>query len=225
MRTSRKAREKPSHHRRDAGLPSTMELIFSVTDVKVYPGWMTGGFTRSPVLGSTSAAMSLRLGLGRFQRLVGVCYGGEVGRPRPGVQRRHQAVVERRVLQPRHRGVGLVDAAEDDGAGRARLLARRPDFEVADVAALVPAPDLGLADALDAVGAFLHDAAAAAAHVRVSLQLEAGRAVVGVVIEEVEAPDLVGAVVGAVARADAAVVDHLVEAVGAVDGGLDGADL
>ena len=43
--------------------------------------------------------------------------------------------------------------------------------------------------------------------------------------KEVEAPHLVGTVVGAVARADAAVVDHLVEAVGAVDGGLDGTDL
>src|SRR5260370_7045722 len=38
-------------------------------------------------------------------------------------------------------------------------------------------------------------------------------------------PHLVWAVVGAVSRAHAAVVDHLVEALVAVDGGVDGADV
>ena len=43
----------------------------------------------------------------------------------------------------------------------------------------------------------------------------------GVVVEEVEAPDLVRAVVRAEPRADAAVVDHLVQPIVAVHGGVD----
>ena len=46
-----------------------------------------------------------------------------------------------------------------------------------------------------------------------------------VVIEEVEAPDLVGTVVGAVARADAAVVGHDIQAFLIVDGGIDNDDI
>src|SRR5207245_10150542 len=42
--------------------------------------------------------------------------------------------------------------------------------------------------------------------------------------QEVEAAHLVGTVVGAVARADAAVVNHVVESVAAVDRGLHRAD-
>ena len=49
-----------------------------------------------------------------------------------------------------------------------------------------------------------------------SQQLQARRVVQSVVLEEVEAPHLVRAVVRAVPRADAAVVDHLVQALGAV---------
>ena len=45
------------------------------------------------------------------------------------------------------------------------------------------------------------------------------------VVEEVEAADLVRAVVAAVAGADAAVVDHLVQALVAVDGGVHRADV
>ncbi len=44
-------------------------------------------------------------------------------------------------------------------------------------------------------------------------------------VEVVEAADLVRAVVGAVPRADAAVVGHLVQALGAVRGGVDRADV
>src|SRR5438067_1129507 len=99
---------KPIHQRFDTGRVRAMALIFSVTELKVWPGPMTGGLTFSPVLGSTSAAMSLRLG---FQGGVRVADRGDVGGPRPGVQLRHQAVVERRVLQLHHPAVRVVDAA------------------------------------------------------------------------------------------------------------------
>src|SRR6185436_2301291 len=78
-------------------------------------------------------------------------------------------------------------------------------------------------DALHAVGALLHDPAAAHGHVRVLLELEAGGLVIGIE-EEVEAAHLVGAVVGAVLRAHTAVVDHVVQAFVAVGGGRHRAD-
>ena len=107
--------------------------------------------------------------------------------------------------------------------GRAGLLAGGDDFAVADAAALLLGLDLRGVDALHAVRALLHHAARADGDVGVAHRLERRRVVVGVV-EEVEAADLVRAVVRAVARADAAVVRHVVQAVVAVRGGLDRAD-
>src|SRR5207244_1291959 len=100
--------------------------------------------------------------------------------------------------------------------GGTNCLTGGKNITVTDRPALDLRLDFGRADALDAVSAFLHDAAAADGHLRVTPQLEAFGGIVGV-REEVEAPHLVGAVVRAVARADAAVIDHVVEAVGAVD--------
>src|SRR5207247_2802290 len=83
---------------------------------------------------------------------------------------------------------------------------------------LVPGVDAGAADPLHAVGALLHDPAAAHGHVGVAHHLEGGGGPV-LVQEEVEAPHLVGAVVRAVARPHAAVVDHVVEPLLTVHGG------
>src|SRR5262249_26858242 len=89
------------------------------------------------------------------------------------------------------------------------------------------APDLRgdprLVDPLHAERALLHHAAEADRHIRVAHQLEAGRRLVGVVVE-VESTDLVRAVVRAVLRADAAVVRHLVEPLGAMRRRPDRAD-
>ena len=78
-------------------------------------------------------------------------------------------------------------------------------------AVLLVGLDLRRADALHAVAALLHHAAAAHRHIRVAHQLQALGLVIGVE-QEVEAPHLVGAVVRAVAGAHAAVVDHHVQA-------------
>src|ERR1019366_9200207 len=112
--------------------------------------------------------------------------------------------------------------AEDDGFRRARGLAGGLDFAVAHRAVLLLGIDLGRVDALYAVGAFFHHAAAAHRNVRIALQLQAGRFEIAEQVE-IETPHLVGAVVGAIPRAHAAVVDHVVEAFGAVRGGLHGA--
>src|SRR5205807_3060769 len=79
----------------------------------------------------------------------------------------------------------------------------------------LPTVELGgnarLADALHAVGALLHHATAPDRDVRIALRPEALRIPV-LIQQEVEAAHLVRAVVRAIPCADAAVVDHVVEA-------------
>src|SRR5262249_795794 len=75
---------------------------------------------------------------------------------------------------------------------------------------------LGRADALNTVSAFLHDAAATDGYLGIAAQPEAFGGEIGV-LEKIETPYLVRAVVGTIARADAAVVDHVVEPVGTVN--------
>ena len=130
-----------------------------------------------------------------------------------------QSVVERLDLRSL-RTAGLLrsfDVAEDDGPRRASCLTGRYDFAVADRAGLrVLGRDLAGADALHAIGAFLHDAPAAHRHLRVSHQAKTLGGEIGV-LEEIETAHFVGTVVRAIARADAAVVNHVVEAIVAVD--------
>src|SRR5262249_49940930 len=108
----------------------------------------------------------------------------------------------------------VLQVAERDRLGRARLLAGRDDVAVAHGALLVARAVLAGDDALDAHRALLHHAELADRHVGVQLDLERRRELV---LEPVEAPHVVGAVVAAVAGPDTAVVDLSVEAlVGAV---------
>src|SRR5204862_1713102 len=105
-------------------------------------------------------------------------------------------------------------------AGRREVNGSR-SLDVGDRLPRALALDLGFLDALHAIRAFLHHAAHANGDVRVVTHaLHFGQLVViaaaRVIVEEVEAPDLVGAVVRAVARADAAVVGHVIEAFGRV---------
>ena len=117
----------------------------------------------------------------------------------------------------------LIDVAKDDGLRGAGLLARGPNFTVADRPVLVAGADLGFANALHAVSALLHHAAAAHGDVGVALQLDRFRHPV-LKQEEIEAAHLIRAVIGAVTGADAAVVNHVIQAVAAVICGLHRAD-
>src|SRR5690606_26454604 len=135
-----------------------------------------------------------------------------------------QAVVARVGLEFGHAAFGIVDVTEHDRLAGASLTAGRRDGSVRDrFATVVLGFDAGLLDALHAIRALFHDAAEPDGHVRVHAHLF-GFGVLVVVVEEVETPHLEGAVVGAVARADAPVVHHVVEAVVRVHGGADGAD-
>src|SRR5207244_8083758 len=124
-----------------------------------------------------------------------------------------------------HAAGWIVHIPEHDRLGGAGLRAGGGHFAVAHtlVAAALLGLDLRLVDALHAVGALLHHAAGADGDVGIAHRLEGRRVVVAVMVE-VEAPHFVRAVVRAVARADAAVVRHVVEAFGAVRRGLDRTD-
>src|SRR4029453_19218361 len=106
----------------------------------------------------------------------------------------------------------VVDVTEGDRARRARGLASGHDLAVADPAILALGGDAREADPLHAIGAFLHDAYRANADVRIEEQPHARRAGIEradglrAIAIEVEAPHLVGAVVLAITRTDAAVV-------------------
>src|SRR5437764_229497 len=78
-------------------------------------------------------------------------------------------------------------------------------------------------DSLDAVRALFHDAAAAYRNIGVVKQSQARSFIVREQIE-IESADLVRTVVGTVAGPHAAVIDHVVEAFGAVAGSLNGAN-
>src|SRR2546425_691067 len=135
---------------------------------------------------------------------------GEIRRPRPRVELAEQRVIPRFSLQLGDTARRIVQIAEHDRVGRARLLTRGLDFAVLDAAILFLGLDLHGVDALYAVGALLHHAAAAHRDVRISSELQARR--VPVLIEEiVEAANFVWTVVRAVARADTAVVHHVVQ--------------
>ncbi len=70
--------------------------------------------------------------------------------------------------------VGIVDVAEDDRLGGAGRLAGGLDVAVAHLAVFLLGVDLGVVDALHAVGALLHDAAAADRDVGLLQQLQRG---------------------------------------------------
>src|SRR5260370_3476792 len=121
-------------------------------------------------------------------------------------------------------GVGIIGVAEDDGLRRAGGLAGGEDFAIADGTILLFGFDARAVDALHAIGALLHHAAAAHGNLRVAHQLELWRLPI-LETQEIEAADFVGAIVGAVARADTAVIDHVIQAFGAVYRGADRAHL
>src|SRR6185312_2066142 len=154
-----------------------------------------------------------------------VAHLAEVSGARACAELGEHGVIGRLGLLGHDLGGLVVDIAEGDGARRAGLLAGGLDGAVGDWLVGDVAADPRLGDALHAIGAFFHDAAFTHRHVRVHQEAQGrGLADILVVVEEVEAADLVGAVLRAVARADAAVVDLCVETIVRVHGGVDRAD-
>src|SRR4029079_11373645 len=119
---------------------------------------------------------------------------------------------------------GIAHRAEDDRARRARLLARGLETRGGPVGFHDRRVDVGPANALYAERALLHHAPRAHGDVRIHRHLLGLRHLLGV-IQEIEAANFVGTVVGAEPGADAAVVDHFVQSVRAVNGRVDRADV
>ena len=134
-------------------------------------------------------------------------------------------VVARALLAARDGAGAIVEIAEHDGVRGAGLLASRLKRSVGNRGLVLDVSvRLRLANSLDAERALFHHAAVANGDVRVGLHLNLERKRLGPVVEVVP-PHLVRAVVGAVPRADAAVVHHRVDAVRRVNGRVDRADL
>src|SRR5581483_9129362 len=115
------------------------------------------------------------------------------------------------------RAVRVIDVPKDDGVGRARLLAGSLHLSILDRLLGPLGIDASLRDALHAVRAFLHYAAAAHGDIGIAHHLQLRRLPV-LEEQEVEASHLIGTVVRAIASSNAAVVHHVVEAFRAVYG-------
>src|ERR1019366_2110499 len=149
---------------------STIREIFSVTDLKVWPCPMT---RNSPVAGSipgslvfTSLVAIVNLTLCRcvfhrrfFEFGVRINDRGHIRGTWAGVEIGKYLVAALVGTQFCNPALFVVDVAEGDGRGRARLLAGGYDFAVAYRTVLLVRIDLGFVDALHAVAALLHSAA------------------------------------------------------------------
>src|SRR5262249_5988589 len=126
----------------------------------------------------------------------------EIGHRWPHVQLSEDLITAPPAGQLGHPAVGIFQVAEHDRLRGTGLLASRLDDTIAGKPARFA---LGILDSLHAEGAFLHDAARPHGHIRVQGQIL--QKIVMSVIKPIEAPYLVRTVIGAVARADAAVID------------------
>src|SRR6185369_14133937 len=196
---------KPKNHASDVLRFKTIELILSVTEANVSPGSITGaveciGPSMYGLFSVSSATVLTDL-------WVRVLQLRQVSRPRSRVQIAEQRIVASVVLQPVDTAVRIVHVAKHDRVGRTNSLTRGDDLAVAHFPVLELCLDLRVLNALHAVSALLHDAATAHRYIRIAHQLISWRVPV-LVKEEIEAAHLVRAVVLAILRADATVVDH-----------------
>src|SRR5271169_1304644 len=135
----------------------TMELILSVTVPNVWPGAITVGlpdWSERVSRGSSRMlrSLDLRVGIAQHRQMSGAGAGVHFGQ---------QRIIQLFGLQLGHAAGGVIDVAEDDGLRGADLLAGRLNFAVAHFAAVLLRVDFGFVDALHAVRALFHDAAAA----------------------------------------------------------------
>src|SRR5581483_3882265 len=124
------AARKPSHQPSGVRRVSTIELILSVTDPKVWPGAITGG-TPVPTTAWFGSSIRARESATVVPQLrVDVAHRGQILRARARVEIGEHRVRARLGLQARHAAGRIVQIAEDDRLGRARLLAGRLDLPV-----------------------------------------------------------------------------------------------
>src|SRR5690242_14563705 len=171
----------------------TMELILSVTVAKVWPGAITVGLPDWSERVSRCSSLMLRI----LDIRIRIAERSQVGGARARVQFCQQRIIQLFGLQLRDVAHRVVGVTENDSLCGADLLASRLNFAVAHFAAILLRIDFGFVDALHAVGALFHDAAATNRDVGITLQLEAGRGPIRVQ-EKIESPHFVRAVVGTI---------------------------
>src|SRR5690348_2098789 len=159
----------------------------------------------------------------------GIAYIRQIGGTRAGAEMAKQFVVTGTAFKPADRGIFLLKIAERDRIRGAGVLARRLDFIDPDGAVLALGEAASSADALDAIGALLHDAARAHRYLGVLLPAIGFKAEVGVfltvgVSEEIEATHFVWTVRFAEPGADASVVNLQIEPFAIVHGGRNRTD-
>src|SRR5438046_27518 len=202
------------------GLPSSGRAISSVMSWSAgFPFTHRGGCRTS----ASAPPMVTDLGVNvtvlmRSLRLLRVADLFQISDIRTCSQVFQHLVMTLRPAQLRGLAVGVFQISKHDGFRGASLLASRLDFAIHQLSLALQRNVLGKLDSLHAQAALFHHAPGAHNHIRVqnqaaqrAIHVEIEGVVFGVVVP-VEAPHLVRAVVGAVARADAAVVDLLVNA-------------
>src|SRR5579872_800957 len=132
----------------------------------------------------------------------------------PNVEFPQNLITARVGGEPRHLAGRIVEVAEHDRVSRTRLLAGC--FDRAIARDLLARFALGFLDALHAESALFHHAPRTHRDIRVEDEILED--VVVSIIKPIEPPHFVGAVVGAVAGADATVIDLLVQPFVAVHG-------
>src|SRR5215472_17023978 len=149
-------------------LVSTMPAMRSVAVPRSYPGPITGGLTPfggSTPTSSTIGAIELCL-LRGLEFRVRIPHRRNVGGARARIQLSQQLVIPLLGFELRNAAVGIIDVAEDNGFGGANLLARGQDVAVFDIRIRLFGGDTRGVDALHAISALFHDAAAAHADIQ-----------------------------------------------------------
>src|SRR5262249_3315370 len=192
---------------------SAIELILSVTDANVCPAPTTDGgvIVLSLTESCTRSCIELSPYMLNLQFRIWISHSGQIGRAWLRVQFTNQTVIAFLSLELRDAAIWIIDVTEDNRFGRARLRARGCDLAVSNESIFFLGIDLGFLNSLHAVSALLHHAAAANAHVRVAHHLKT-RGVEILIQQKIKSPNFVRAVVRTIARANTAVVSHVVQA-------------
>src|ERR1044072_2518663 len=166
---------KPKNQYHDGFRLKRIELILSVTDANVSSGSITGAVEciGPSVYGLVSGLVSSATVLTNFR--VRVFQLRLVSRAWSRVEIIEQRVISFVGFHSRHAAVRIVDVAENDHVRRTGGLACGSDLAVAHFSVLELCLDLRVLNALHAVRAFLHHAAAAHRHLRVAHQLVSRR--------------------------------------------------
>ena len=138
-----------------------------------------------------------------------------------GIQMVEDLIGPRVLDEFRYSAVLIHQVTKGHGVCRTGLDTGRDDLSIPDLSPLVFRSVFALHDPLDAEGTFFHDPFLPNSHVRIELPVQGFGPGEG---KPVEATNLVGTVLRTEERADAAVVDLIVEPIHAVMGSKHGAD-